>query len=187
MRLLAGISAIAVVVLAAGALAQTPVRKAALPTRHNEVTLAGLRPGRQTEAQAVRLLGDSLPWMDSYARSWASYCARELLTIHIDDKDKIETITAARFEWTGECVMTERTRWNTGLGLRVGDAATRVIQLYGQPDSRSPSTKDGQRLELLYYAFDWAGPGRAAGDGSAVHGAEGWQAGPGGGVNAGGV
>jgi len=25
-------------------------------------------------------------------------------------------------------------------------------------DSRSPSTKGGQQLELLYYAFDWAGP-----------------------------
>lgn len=24
--------------------------------------------------------------------------------------------------------------------------------------SRSPSTKNGQRLELLHYAFDWAGP-----------------------------
>jgi len=33
-----------------------------------------------------------------------------------------------------------------------------VPPLYGEPDSRSPSTKDGQRLELLYYAFDWAGP-----------------------------
>ena len=32
------------------------------------------------------------------------------------------------------------------------------MRLYGEPDSRSPSTKGGQRLELLYYAFDWAGP-----------------------------
>ena len=35
---------------------------------------------------------------------------------------------------------------------------TKVVQLYGEPDSRSPSTKDGQPLELWYYAFDWAGP-----------------------------
>jgi len=27
-----------------------------------------------------------------------------------------------------------------------------------EPDSRSPSTKDGQPLELMYYPFDWAGP-----------------------------
>ena len=38
------------------------------------------------------------------------------------------------------------------------DNAARVVALYGQPDSRSPSTKDGQPLELMYYAFDWAGP-----------------------------
>jgi hypothetical protein len=49
-------------------------------------------------------------------------------------------------------------KFSTGMGLRLGDRAARVLQLYGQPDSRSPSTKDGQQLELLYYAFDWAGP-----------------------------
>ena len=38
------------------------------------------------------------------------------------------------------------------------DPATKVMELYGEPDSRSPSTKDGQPLELWYYAFDWAGP-----------------------------
>jgi hypothetical protein len=33
-----------------------------------------------------------------------------------------------------------------------------VVELYGGPSSRSSSTNDGQPLELLYYAFDWAGP-----------------------------
>jgi hypothetical protein len=32
------------------------------------------------------------------------------------------------------------------------------VDLYGQPDSQSASTNGGQQLELLYYAFDWAGP-----------------------------
>jgi hypothetical protein len=41
---------------------------------------------------------------------------------------------------------------------RQKDSTGRVISLYGKPDSRSPSTKADQRLELLYYAFDWAGP-----------------------------
>ena len=35
---------------------------------------------------------------------------------------------------------------------------TLVAQLYGEPDSKSPSSKGGQQLELFYYAFDWAGP-----------------------------
>ncbi|MBS1840842.1 MAG: hypothetical protein JST77_08330 [Acidobacteria bacterium] len=46
----------------------------------------------------------------------------------------------------------------TGSGLAVSDPAERVVLLYGEPTSRSPSTKNGQPLELLYYAFDWAGP-----------------------------
>ena len=33
-----------------------------------------------------------------------------------------------------------------------------MIEPYGNPGSQSPSTKDGQPLELLYYAFDWASP-----------------------------
>jgi hypothetical protein len=40
----------------------------------------------------------------------------------------------------------------------VWDSTRHVIKLYGEPDSTSPSTKGGQQLELLYYAFDWAGP-----------------------------
>ena len=32
------------------------------------------------------------------------------------------------------------------------------VAIYGNADSRSPSTRDGQPLELLYYAFDGAGP-----------------------------
>ena len=39
-------------------------------------------------------------------------------------------------------------------GLGVGDIAARVVELYEEPDSRSPSTNDGQPLELMYFAFD---------------------------------
>jgi hypothetical protein len=42
--------------------------------------------------------------------------------------------------------------------LPLEDSASRVMDIYGKRDSRSPSTKGGQQLELLYYAFDWAGP-----------------------------
>ena len=49
-------------------------------------------------------------------------------------------------------------KWLTGHGLLIGSSCSRTFELYGQPGSRGPSTKDGQQLELLYYAFDWAGP-----------------------------
>jgi hypothetical protein len=48
--------------------------------------------------------------------------------------------------------------WKTGLGLRIYDSEQKLLRLYGEPDSKSPSTRDGQPLELMYYAFDWAGP-----------------------------
>jgi hypothetical protein len=48
-------------------------------------------------------------------------------------------------------------RPHTGRGLKILDSCSRATALYGNPDSRSPSTRNGQRLELLYYAFDWAG------------------------------
>ena len=38
------------------------------------------------------------------------------------------------------------------------DFQTEWFDVYGEPDSKSPSTRDGQPLELWYYAFDWAGP-----------------------------
>jgi hypothetical protein len=44
------------------------------------------------------------------------------------------------------------------MALAINDPAGKVAQLHGEPDSRSPSTRDGQPLELMYYAFDWAGP-----------------------------
>jgi len=46
----------------------------------------------------------------------------------------------------------------TGRGAGIGESVTQMTQLYGNPDSRSPSTKDAQPLKLLYYAFDSAGP-----------------------------
>jgi len=48
--------------------------------------------------------------------------------------------------------------WRTGHGLALTEMRERVIALYGQPDSRGPSTRQDEESEFLYYAFDWAGP-----------------------------
>jgi hypothetical protein len=48
--------------------------------------------------------------------------------------------------------------WKTGPGLRMFDTEGRLLQLCGKPDSVSPSTRNGQPLELWYYAFDWVDP-----------------------------
>jgi hypothetical protein len=59
---------------------------------------------------------------------------------------------------TADCSKMPPGPWKTGKGLRIGDPVSKATQLYGNPDSKSPSTRDGQPLELWYYAFDWAGP-----------------------------
>jgi hypothetical protein len=87
-------------------------------------------------------------------------CSDELV-VETDAAGLIQTIRATRHfdqRQPANCADTvSATKWATGRGLRLGDRAVRAAELYGKPDSRSPSTKSGQRLELLYYAFDWAG------------------------------
>jgi hypothetical protein len=98
---------------------------------------------------------------ENHLANWLT-CDGDELNVDFDENGIIQSV------WTSKtnvhpprgCVasIAMAPELSTGLGLRLGDAAARVEQLYGQPDSRSPSTKDGQQLELLYYAFDWAGP-----------------------------
>lgn len=90
-------------------------------------------------------------------------CLSQVLTI-TSDEAKIQTIRVSGDggRHTSECLHHNEkrppNRWVTGHGLKLGDSQEQVIDLYGEPDSVSPSTKDGKPLELLYYAFDWAGP-----------------------------
>jgi hypothetical protein len=144
----------------AGGQVQKVTTKNAAATRANELTLAGLRPGRDGLGRAAQmnkqfgngknLQGDQTAWFD--------VCRDVSLTIDSDKAKKIEVIRVG--EWpraTGDCINLLPGPWKTGRGLRVGDSAAKVAELYGKPDSRSPSTKEGQPLELWYYAFDWAG------------------------------
>ena len=50
---------------------------------------------------------------------------------------------------SAECRSLSARPWKTGRGLGVGDITARVVELYAEPDSRIPSTKDGQPLELM--------------------------------------
>jgi len=139
-----------------------PATKKAGAHRMNELTLAGLRPGRDTRGKAIQLFRKPIASTDSQNNqlSWASGCNLQTLTMDVDADGKIQVIRATAAEAKGamlDCKSVQPTSWRTGNGLRIGDAASRVAELYGQPDSRSPSTKDGQPLELWYYAFDWAG------------------------------
>ncbi len=140
---------------------QKPAVKKTAASRANEFTLAGLRPGRDSLARAALLNkqfgnGKALPGEQT---AWYDACRDLSLTVDSDKQKHVEVIRAAAWAGsTADCAVKTPGPWKTGLGLRVGDPAEKLAGLYGQPDSKSPSTRDGQPLELWYYAFDWAGP-----------------------------
>jgi hypothetical protein len=153
------------VVLVLGILAgaQTPKAAPGKTAVHkaNELTLAGLRPGQDSASRASQLYGSgrAKDGKDDGSLIWAKACQTQTLSVDLDSKNKIQVIRAVELPWSlGDCKSLSPGPWKTGLGLRVGDPRSKVAQLYGEPDSKSPSSKGGQQLELWYYAFDWAGP-----------------------------
>ena len=151
-------------VLASGEGIQSNSGNASRSTRRvNELDIAGLSPGRTSIARAEALLGKaSKRDGDSSSAVWNS-CSGVELIVDVDGRGIVQLIRAAKSaarkaDSTCDKAIASVSAWVTGRGLRLGNSTSRVLQLYGAPDSRSPSTKDGQRLELLYYAFDWAGP-----------------------------
>jgi hypothetical protein len=151
-------------IAAAQAPLQKPPAKKLATHRANELTLAGLRPGREIAKRAeiiykhFKRIDPKNPSNDAQT-VWLDECRHLLLAADIDNQGKIQVLRASQATWlVADCAALPPGPWKTGLGLRVGDPANEALHLYGEPDSRSPSTKGGQPLELWYYAFDWAGP-----------------------------
>jgi hypothetical protein len=139
---------------------KAPTTKKAVVQRANELTLAGLRPGKDNSIRAVQLYkqADLKTLKEDSQLHWSDACRKQTLSMDLDSEMKVQVIRVAEADWLqGDCLRVPPGPWKTGRGLRVQDEAKRVTQLYGQPDSRSPSSKGGKTLELLYYAFDWAG------------------------------
>jgi hypothetical protein len=128
--------------------------------RANELSLVKLRTGKSTITQAQKLY----PQVYYVRRIGTSYlfdpCTK--LTLIIDTGEPGTTISTLRVDATerseARCENSPGWYWGTRKGLKIGDAKPKAYSLYGEPNSVSPSTKNGQPLELLYYAFDWAGP-----------------------------
>lgn len=150
------------IILLTSASAQAPIRKPARrpnPVRRNESTLAGLRPGRDLVSHAKTLYGP--PKRERAIdpeQTWYAMCRSEVLFLDPDERGLIRTVKVAEENWLlAKCRPQPPSPWRTGRRLRVRDACSRAIALYGVPSSRGPSTKDGQELELFFYQFDWAG------------------------------
>ncbi len=140
------------------------------PSRANEFVLARLRPGKDTLATAKKLYGQqhrSGSPGDENVRTWKDACRKHTLRMEADQHSVIQLITASVEDPSGEAQRgdcAEKSKaglrsdwWKTGKGLALGDPQERVIALYGAPSSRGPSTGADRELELLFYAFDWAG------------------------------
>ena len=134
--------------------------------RANELTLAGLRPGRDALAAALKRYNEKYISGDratADVKQWRDPCTGRTLSLELDGRSMIQAITVSSLvPQEGKC---EDRRfgtiavqnWVTGRGLRLGDPQDRVVQLYGEPNSSGPSVNGDRELEFLYYAFDWAG------------------------------
>lgn len=150
----------ATIIAAQTQISPKPAAKKAAAHRANELTLAGIRPGRVTLKQAAHYLrGSSSIDRPEESRQpvWEDPCGGALLTVDLGERDVIQVIRLQTWH-PQDCVALTMKPWQTGRGLRLHDDTNKLLALYGPPDSKSPSTRDGQPLELWYYAFDWAGP-----------------------------
>lgn len=136
----------------------------ATPKRDNEVTVAGLRPGKDLLATAEKQFRGKHLFVEESERSavWKDQCTGRFVRVEFGAKRVIQSVTVSSLgEQMGDCTSK---RWplaadklKTGKGLALNQSLERVSELYGEPESRSPSTQTGRELELLVYAFDWAG------------------------------
>jgi len=126
--------------------------------RRNELTLAGIRPGRDSMERVAKKMGAPVFWRSGEPAVWFDNCRKQRLSADLDLQEQVQSLRVEAWPSQGSCAPGLANPWRTGLGLRLSDSCSRVPALYGNPDSRSPSTEGGQPLELLYYAFDWAGP-----------------------------
>jgi hypothetical protein len=157
-------SAAALLLPAGGALAQAPASSSS-PQRANELTLAGLRPGRDNLSAALKRYAEKYADRDTAAdlKRWFDPCTGRSLSLELDDHSVVQSITVSSLlAQEGNCAdrrfgTIAVQDWVTGRGLRLGDNQDKIIQLYGEPDSSGPSVHGDRELEFLYYAFDWAG------------------------------
>jgi hypothetical protein len=135
--------------------------------RVNELTLAGLRPGHDkisAPAKEFRDLERDPAVTDAYV--WGDICMHRELRVEANSNGVVKTVTVGskyKPEIMAKCAASvmdpKRLKLiASGHGLQLGDACGRIEEIYGKAESRSPSVKGSDKLELYLYTFDWAGP-----------------------------
>ena len=151
----------------------------ALPKPYTELTLAGLRPGRDSLAVALKHYKAKYSSSDEGApgeksaekptekataeKQWGDPCTNRSLSLSIDAHGVIQEITVSSLvPQDGKCESRrtdalDEKDWVTGRGLHLGDPQDRIAEIYGEPNSSGPAVRGSNELEFLYYPFDWAG------------------------------
>ena len=158
------ISLVLVATLSASAF---PAQRADASKPMNELTLAGLRPGRDSLANAFKRYKQKylVSKTNTESKEWRDTCTGHSLALAVDSQSIIQEITVSllvprdgncdnrRFEFLN------LDEWVTGKGLRLGDTRNHVAELYGEPSSSEPVVRDDADFELLQFDFEGVGPG----------------------------
>ncbi len=134
--------------------------------RVNELSLAGLRPGHdrlESPQKNFRELDRDESVTD--ALLWGDICTHRELRVEVDSNKIVQTITVDnnyKPEIMAKCLAIVMAPGRlkllaSGQGLQLGDPCSRIADLYGRPESQSPSVRGSEQLELWLYSFDWAG------------------------------
>ena len=155
-----------VVLAAALSVCAFPAQRPDPPKLANELTLAGLRPGRDSVANAFKHYKQKylVSKTSADSKEWRDTCTGRSLALAVDPQSVIQEITVSllvprdgncdnrRFEFLN------LDDWVTGKGLRLGDSRNRVVELYGEPNSSEPVARDDADFEVLQFDFASVGP-----------------------------
>lgn len=137
------------------------------PGNVNELTLAGLRPGRSTIAQAEALWGkgwqhpardedDIFIWCDARAGLQLHLEAAPGGLIHVVTVSRMPPAPAPR-----SCSATlEVRKLRTGRGVHLGATPVQLLRVYGKPFFTGPSSWNGRDVRMIVFNFSWAGTGK---------------------------
>ncbi|MGH9520721.1 MAG: hypothetical protein ACRD2D_13770 [Terriglobales bacterium] len=130
----------------------------------NELTLAGLRPGASSIAEAITRLGShwrhpSADEQDIYI--WCDARTGLQLQIEAPADQHIEVVTiesAPGSPAASRCkARLPATLARTGRGVRLGATPAQLKKAYGTPFFQGPSSWHGRDAELIVFNFSWAG------------------------------
>jgi len=144
--------------------AQDPASSADRPPGNvNELTLAGLRPGVTTAAEAVRRLGPGWthPSADEHdLYDWCDHATRLRVQIEERGAGAVQAVTLERMPAGGTSGCHAHlpvSLARTGRGVALGAAPARLRAVYGKPFFTGPASWRGHDVEMIVYNFSWAG------------------------------